>query len=514
MKQHKFTQLKSTLYGIGTMALIGCTTLVCTSCEKWFDVTPASEMRGSQHFSNVLGFRQTLTGCYIAMSNEMAYGKNLSWYATEILGQQVQNKTNTLSMFLSEHAYESPEVIALTDAIWSQMYNIIVNANDGLINLEAKKDELNPIDYSVIRGELLGIRAYVHFDLLRLFGYGNYSQRSAELDSKLTLPYVTTPSKNLPNQMTGAQYYAALLKDIHEAESLLKENDPISTSKDIAYLSEVNAEGFYKYRDIHLNYYAVKGLEARVHMWFGNKTAVSEALKAAMEVITMVEDKGGFSNPALQTEIKFLKLEEISDKNSSMTPEAIFGLQVQDLGSKTDKFYIPAFVGTHGATLIIPENRINELYSGVNTDIRLTKLMRRNPNSSPIAYIPLKYDQSTLDSSNKGKVNLMRIPEVYYIAAEAYLLSGDNLKSIEMLDKVRIRRGNSTPLSTSLNKDEIMDEIKKEYEKEFVAEGVLFFQYKRWGTPILPLSTEQDKMTDKEYVLPFPEMERKSGYVQ
>lgn len=511
MNHNTILNFKSILHKARLVTALSCMILICTSCEKWFDVTSSSEVRGSQHFGNVLGFRQTLTGCYIAMANEKAYGKNLTWFATELLGHQAQTKLNTLSNALSEHAYQSPEVIAVTDAIWSQMWNVIVNANDGLKNLEERKNELNQIDYSVIRGELLAIRAYVHFDLLRLFGYGNYAQRNSELNSKLTLPYATTRSKNLPSQVTGSVFYTSLIKDIEEAISLLKDNDPVSNT-DMTRFSEVNKEGFYKFRDIHLNYYAVKALEARVHMWFGGSAAVDKALEAALEVISLVE-KGGFTNSSLQTEMKLLELSEISDKNSSLTPEALFAVQVQDLGSKTNNYYIPSFVGTHSSALIVPEERIKSLYGEVNTDVRMTKLMKKNPNSSPIAYISLKYDQSALDSSNRGKVNLIRIPEVYYIASEAYLLKGDTEKSIEYLDKVRNKRGN-TVLDRGLSKEKVMEEIKKEYEKEFIAEGVLFYQYKRWGTPTLPFSTEQDKMTDKEYVLPFPELERKSGYIQ
>lgn len=501
------------LNGVNLIALSLSAILLFTSCEKWFDVTPASEMRGSQHFDNVLGFRQTLTGCYIAMAQEKAYGKNLTWFATELMGHQVQNKINTLSNALSAHSYDSNEVIPVTEEIWSQLANVIANANDGLYNLEQKKEDLLPIDYAVLRGEFLAVRAYVHFDLLRLYGYGDYANRSAELNAKKTVPYITRVHKDMASQITGAEFYAALMKDIKEAEELLKPNDPISADKDLSYLSEVNTEGFYKFRDLHLNYFAVKALEARVHLWFGTPDAMEKALVAATEVLTFVE-KGGFKEPKLQTEISLLELIEINEKNISMTPEALFALQVQDLGSKTDKYYVPSFVGTHGSALMIPEDRVKQLYEGANTDVRMTKLLNRNPNSTPISYVSLKYDQSSLGVTNKGRVNLIRIPEVYYIAAEASLYKGDTSKSIEFLDKVRMKRGNTEPLANTLNKEEILKEIRKEYEKEFVAEGVLFFQYKRWGVKELPFAQESEVMTDKEYLLPFPEVERKSGYVQ
>ena len=45
--------------------------------------------------------------------------------------------------------------------------------------MEGQESEvLNKVYYHVIKGELLAIRAYMHFDLLRLYGYGDWKNRS------------------------------------------------------------------------------------------------------------------------------------------------------------------------------------------------------------------------------------------------------------------------------------------------------------------------------------------------
>ena len=74
--------------------------------------------------------------------------------------------------------------------IWLKAYNAIANINNELEYLEKEKSILDPINYAIIKGELLGLRAYVHFDLIRLFGYGNVAGRE-EVLSKETIPYVT-----------------------------------------------------------------------------------------------------------------------------------------------------------------------------------------------------------------------------------------------------------------------------------------------------------------------------------
>ena len=59
---------------------------------------------------------------------------------------------------------------------------------------------------------------------------------------------------------------------------------------------------------------------------------------------------------------------------------------------------------------------------------------------------------------------------MYLIAAEA---SGD----IRYLETLRANRGYATdPLPAGAN---LQDEITKEYQKEFIAEGQLFYYYKR-----------------------------------
>ena len=61
-----------------------------TSCENWLDETSHSEIRDEDHYSNEEGFRQTLIGCYINMTDESLYGKELSWGMVETLARQFQ----------------------------------------------------------------------------------------------------------------------------------------------------------------------------------------------------------------------------------------------------------------------------------------------------------------------------------------------------------------------------------------------------------------------------------------
>ena len=64
---------------------------ILSSCSSWLDVTPPSQIREEDQFKTVEGFQQVLTGCYIGLTDEMLYGRVLSWSTVELMaGQFVQ----------------------------------------------------------------------------------------------------------------------------------------------------------------------------------------------------------------------------------------------------------------------------------------------------------------------------------------------------------------------------------------------------------------------------------------
>ena len=74
------------------------------------------------------------------------------------------------------------------------------------------------------------------------------------------------------------------------------------------------------------------------------------------------------------------------------------------------------------------------------------------------------------------RLPLMRVSEMYYIAAEC---ESDWQEGVKHLETVRSHRGlSSAPLRCG-SKDDLQNEIEKEYRKEFIAEGQLFYYFKR-----------------------------------
>ena len=328
-----------------------------SSCSDWFDVTSGSEIREKDHYSTLAGFQQSLIGCYISMTDNALYGKELSWYAIEILGHQfnpvTSNSSNSREMQEYEKFnYDHTQIFSDIENIWAKAYSVIANANEALTNMEGQESSLNEVYYHVIKGELLAIRAYIHFDLLRLYGYGDWKNRSAELNSKKTIPYVTTLSSIPTPQRTGKETLQMIINDLEAAEKLLKEYDPITKKHPASYYTSIDADGFFKDRTLRLNYYAVKALEARVYLWEGSKESIDKALNATEEIITAIGDNGIVMDDMYT--YSYL-LPEISQSNRSLASEALFSLVMT---CTTDKFSATLQALARPPKLIITDSQV------------------------------------------------------------------------------------------------------------------------------------------------------------
>lgn len=486
-----------------------------SSCSDWFEVTSGSEVREEDHYNSVAGFRQSLTGCYLGMTGEALYGKNLSWCGIEILAHQFYPVTlsgGALDYRLQEFNYSHSDAVSYVEETWAKAYNVIVNANNTLIWIDKKASLLDDIEYHVIKGELLAIRAYLHFDLLRLYGYGNWAGRASELNTKVTVPYVTGVSKDAAAQLSGAQTLQMILADLEEAAALLKGYDPITGEHDASFYAQVNTDSYFNDRTLHLNYYAVKALQARVYLWEGSETGKTKALAAAEEVIAAIGENG-INMSDMSTYCYPMPASTISSSNRSLAAENLFGLNVASLSTKTKQHLVPGYTDSDDAAMFLIPDDAYALYENSSSDIRFSQLLSQSSLSTTRGFVPLKAYQGNLGGFFKDKLPMIRLPEVYYIAAECLVSTGNSNpeKAMERLNFIRKLRGLYSDLE-KLSADEIKNEITKEYKKEFLSEGIMFFYYKRTGNKNIPHYNKE--MSDDGYVLPYPNFELQSGRIQ
>ena len=303
------------------------------------------------------------------------------------------------------------------------------------------------------------MRAFIHFDLIRMWG-----PMPTQVDESYKyLPYETTVQLENYPYSNYREYMNKLCADLDSAELLLKQVDPI--------LSAGKSSG---YRPNRMNYYAVLGLQARVHLWLGEK---DEALRYAR----MVKDATSVDGK------KLFSLGSQADLNRNdrvfYASEQLFGVAIEEF----DDSRIP-----DGFKQLTTE--VDALYA--IKDIRLSLWFANNGGYRS----PNKYDNMASSDSQQTKapslsVPMIRLAEMYLIIAECADLS----EAIGMYKEFLASRGLVTTELTESNRKEV---IQLEYLKEFYAEGQMFYVYKRLGTVTMHWGTKE--CGEDVYVLPLP----------
>ncbi len=463
--------------------------IFCASCEDWLDVNPKSEVKSEELLKTENGCRVALFGIYTQMTDRSLYGGNLTMGFLDVLAQYYVITLET-QPYYRESIYDYKAVESRIGGIWSNLYFSIANCNNLLGNIEGEEQLFTGDNYNFFVAETKATRAYLHFDLLRLFAPSVEGGRE-----KLAIPFVDKVSKTAFPQLTVDQVLERIIIELNEARQLLAEVDPIGPAfddyneKDFPTITEMNNDnGFLYKRRSRMNYYAITALLARVHLYNGDK---DQALQYALEVI----NSGKFG---LITEDKL-----VGDmKDIIFSDEIIFSLYNDQLKKKSDAY----FKRRSSEELQITKQRINEIFEVEKygaLDYRMRYQFGRNEGEL-MEYVA-KYN--SFDYFTGRDIPMIRLSEMYYIAAEC---ESSSEKAFEYIEAVRIHRG--YPEYANVSELNLQAELYKEYKKEFVAEGQLFYYLKR--NNIKDIEYSQVEGSDEVYILPIPDVEKEFGDIK
>ena len=457
------------------IALFLISSVMLTSCKKYLDVNPKSTLSEEQLFESEIGFQQALTGVYSQMASRSLYGDNLSMGFVSALAQNY-SVSGSAAPFVQTRAlnYTSSEVMGYTGAIWNTSYSAIAGLNKVLENTLEKRNVLSDQNYAMIRGEALGLRAYLHFELLRMFG-PEFTAGAAEK----AIPYKTAVDEFAVVPSTTEEVIRLVLADLTEAATLLKERDPIVVNK--------------VSRRSKMNYYAVKALEARVRLYSGDKAG---ALLAA-QVVTS-SGKFPFVTSAAASAAA-------GSRDRLYLNEEVFMVRVRDISTWADPGYFK-FNGSANFKLTRSTANFNTLYetaAGGGTDFRYLYRIEQDQTSPFPSKFWQTYQFNTLDTNRLDQhVPLIRLSEMYYIMAEA---AATPAEGVGYLNTVRQNRALAA-LAITITQTVLNTEITKEYQKEFYAEGQLFYYYKRKKIVRMQFMTADIPLS--KYQLPVPDGEK------
>lgn len=471
------------IYKLITILLLSLT----YACNDWLEVDPKFRIKEEKIFNSEDGFKEALLGVYDKMVQSDLYGEKLTTGFVDILGQRYATANTVYKYrYAGNYNYTANEVVAQVDSIWNKMYNAIANCNNILDQIDSKQALFTGDNYNLIKGELLAARAYMHFDLLRLFGPVDVN------DQRKCLRYYDHFTQELlPPFLTAKQFAAKVLADVEAAATCLAK-DPILTRSPRA---TDTAEPFWSYRFNRLNYYAVRALYARVQVYLG---ATVEAGRAALEVITAANETRG--DETVFPWITFGEVNDALNPDRIFHKEIIFGLYASSLPAWTNSL----FQNTATQEILIPHrDRLDELYP-VATEYRL-KWFGNVPSRSDRVVIKYIEPAETNKFTFERVMPMIRLSEMYLIAAECNASSTEAIT--KYINPIVLHRG----LVGLEETEDLADALTLLYAQEFYAEGQLFYYYKRKKMTSIRDGNSKNQLSMKleNYVLPLPDDELK-----
>ena len=487
-----------------------CAVLTLTSCSDWLDLYPQDEIKKEYLFSKGDGFRTALNGIYRKMSTFDLYGSNLTWgimdaWAQSYYPDRLPNSGGGKAMEkITKLSFKNLELLPTTNAMWKAAWNVVANCNE--LAQEAEVADPNLFTYfdwerKMILGEAIGLRAFIQFDMLRIYAPAPASMRDYKTDTRTFIPYVNVYPSYVNSHQTVAYCLEQIIKDLQRAQSIMEEIDENSnfSSDERFKIHGMSDKQFLSCRGYRLNYYAVTAELARVYLYAGmNKEAAVEAKK--------IIDSDLFTPER--------SISKFKDGNIKMYDDVIFALYSPTELVDWDHDLNHAHMSGNRALFAgIKKEMVRNIYGDeLHADWRFNYQLEEVENNF---YRPIKYYKQS-ESKGLGKINnclipMIRLSEMYYIAAEAMFDADEQSRAWAQyyLQLVKYYRGVNKTFYDVNDKNDFLELILSDARREFLGEGQLFYMYKRMNHSIYPFEIGGDNILpiDENMVLPLPESE-------
>ncbi|GEP52268.1 membrane protein [Flavobacterium noncentrifugens] len=388
-----------------------------------------------------------LTGNSWGISNQLGlYGDELDFYGNPLDG--------SLAFYNNALLASSTEVADM----WNNSYNQIYAAN-AVIEGVAKSASLAQADKDRLTGEVLFVRALVHFYLLQCFG---------------DIPYVTTTDYNV-NRSVSRQpesiVYGLLMADLEQAVSFLPED-------------------YNGANRVRPNKWAATALLSRVYLYEGLWAEASNAASAVL-------NQTGLYGVETDLDRTFV----IASKST------IWQLMANSAGGNTYEAQTFIFFSGPPTVSALTPNLMAAFEPGDQRKAHWTKEVTGE--NGEAFYHAYKYKEDSSTGSSKEYSVVLRIGELYLIRAEARAQQGELIDAKEDLDIIRSAAGLSP--TTAVTQTDILNAILAERRVELFTEyGHRFFDLKRADKldAVLPLTKPGWDSSDRLFPIPATEILR------
>jgi hypothetical protein len=428
---------------------------VLGSCEDFVDVDlPKDQITGDIVFQDPATVDAAFGRIYSQL-RENAFSTGRSSGITYLIGHYADELSLNAIDLPNVQVYANNNVLPSDNTVksyWDTGYSIIYEANRVIEGAETSK-ALSMEEKSQFMGEAQFLRAFVHFYLTNLFG---------------AIPYITDTDYRVNSEVARTA-----VEDVYQ-----KLIEDLTSAKDSLPALAANPE---KTRATH---WAASVLLARLFLYQGDfESALAEA--------EYVINKSGY---LLETDLNSVFL--------IGSTETLWHLDTELEGTNTYEGFTFR-VDVPNPDTVLSDTLINSFEAG---DVRFSSWINEVEDDGMTWYFPFKYKQATNTEQTLERSVMLRLSEIYLIAAEAATQTGNTTRGLMYLNAIR-ERADLTPLGTS-NPNILLEAIWKERQHEFFTElGHRFFDLKRTGRATQALQPIKPNWQTTDIRLPIPESE-------
>lgn len=408
---------------------------IITGCSKNFITkTPNDSIPTNEALASPSDLVTALNGAYAELRMTSYYGRDFPVIG-DLMADNTYVEIKNSNRYIPQYKYTVLVTDGVPGEIWPIAYTTILRVN----NIIDSKVTGTGVDAT--KAQAYALRALTYFKMVTYFA-SPYTADTSALGVPLVLHYEPF---DLPARSSVGTVYNQIVSDLTAA---------IPSAPD--YSSSV-----------FLSKYAIEGLLAKVYLYMGDyqkaeTTATDVINNSGFTLVTPANYAAFWQDPGIKSdavEVMFEVNEDVLTNNG-----------FDDLGG----------IYVNGYDDIYCSSQLYNLYSA--TDVRAQVLIPNSTTKSGAAAIVVnKYPNA--GNSDRDNPKVLRLSEVYLIAAEAAAKNSDEPTALILLNTLMANRDPSFAGYTD-NGQALIDDIVQERRKELAFEGDRFFDMNRLGLAI------------------------------
>ena len=294
-----------------------------SGCDNFLTQNPKDQLERLDALNNQQSYYDALNGIYVLLGDNYLFGHHLTYGLIE---QMARNHAIDPASQIFYWQYSGTELKGTVTNIWDKMYEVIANVNSLLDEIDNHRLIFDEGVYEITKGELLTIRAFCHYTLVKLYAPDYNAEPTAK-----GIPYRTVfKNPKITPFSSVEKVYRHILQDLGEAEPLLFEADPAVHGFNDYSTGWPQIEGrgdIFQNRRMRFNYWCNIAIQARVYQSMNN---FEKSLEYANKIIESVE---------IFEWIAEEKAADATSRDVIYWPEMICGLHIPNLEDYYETYF-------------------------------------------------------------------------------------------------------------------------------------------------------------------------------